>query len=189
LLEGKTGKDFYATKEFLYEEPELFFKNLKVLSDYTKHYLQAQASYGAEVLQIFDTNAYNLPFYYFERYYLPILYDLIEEISKYIPVIYFGLYLSPYYKIIKNLPISCISIDSSSNFDLAREYFGDGFPFQGNLDPYVLLSSNSSISKEVKRVKTDASPNPHIFNLGHGVLPNTDPSKVQIAVMEVRKTI
>lgn len=189
LLEGKTGKDFYNTKEFLYGEPELFFKKLKILSDYTKYYLQAQSSYGAEVLQIFDTNAYNLPFFYFERYYFPILYDLIEEISKYIPVIYFGLYLSPFYKILKNLPISCISIDSSTTFEEVRSYFGEDFPVQGNLDPYALLSSSSAISREVKRIKEEANPNPHIFNLGHGVLPKTEPSKVQMAVMEIRKTI
>lgn len=189
LLEGKTGKDFYKTKEFLYEEPELFFKNLKILSDYTKHYLQAQASYGADTLQIFDTNAYNLPFYYFERYYLPILYDLIEEISRHLPVIYFGLFLSPYYKLIKNLPVSCISVDYSSTLSLARENFSSSFVLQGNLDPYVLLSSSSSISREVKRIKEEAGANPHIFNLGHGVLPQTSPEKVQILVQEVRKTL
>lgn len=189
LLEGKTGKDFYKTKEFLYEEPDLFFKNLKILSDYTKHYLQAQASYGAEVLQIFDTNAYNLPHYYFEKYYLPLLYDLIEEISRYIPVIYFGLHLSPFYKLIKNLPISCLSVDYSSTLSLAREVFGPSFPLQGNLDPYVLTCSSNSISREVKRLKQEANPNPHIFNLGHGVLPKTSPEKVQILVQEVRKSL
>ncbi len=189
LLEGKTGRDFYNTKEFLYEEPVLFFKKLKILSDYIKYYLQAQISYGAEVLQVFDTNAYNLPLFYFERYYFPILYGLIEEISKYTPVIYFGLYLSPYYKILKNLPISCISLDTSANFEEARNYFGEDFPVQGNLDPYVLLFSSSAISREVKRIKEEAMPNPHIFNLGHGVLPNTEPSKVKMAVMEIRKAI
>lgn len=189
LLEGGTGKDFSKTKEFLYEEPELFFKNLKILTDYTKYYLQAQASYGAEVLQIFDTLAYNLPYWYFEKYYSFLLYDLMEEISKHIPIIYFGLYLTPYYKILKNLPFNCISIDSSSNFSSVREYFGENFPVQGNLDPYVLFSSSSSISREVKRVKEEANPNPHIFNLGHGVLQKTEPIKVQIAVQEVRKIL
>lgn len=189
LLEGGTGKDFSKTKEFLYEEPELFFKNLKILSDYTKYYLQAQASYGAEVLQIFDTLAYNLPHWYFEKYYTPLLYDLIEETSKHIPIIYFGLYLTPYYKILINLLFSCISVDSSSNFSSVREYFGKDFPIQGNLDPYVLLSSSASISREVKRVKEEAHPNPHIFNLGHGVLQKTEPIKVQFAVQEVRKIL
>lgn len=189
LLEGKTGKDFYKTKEFLYEEPDLFFKNLKILSDYTKLYLQAQVSYGAEVLQIFDTNAFNLPHYFFEKYYLPLLYDLIEEISRYIPVIYFGLYLNSYYKIIKNLPISCLSVDYTSNFSSAREVFGSSFPLQGNLDPYVLISSSHSISREVRRIKEEAGKNPHIFNLGHGVLPGTSPEKVQTLVQEVRKNI
>ncbi len=189
LMEGKTGKELFKTKEFLYEEPELFFQKLKILSNYTKIYLQTQASYGVDCLQIFDTLLSNLPPYYFEKYYLPILYDLTEEISRYIPIIYFGLNLTSYFKLIKSLPISCLSLDTSSSFSQAREIFGSSFPLQGNLDPAVLLCSNKVIEKEVKRVKEEAFPNPHIFNLGHGVLPKTEPSKVQNAIYNVRKTL
>lgn len=187
LIEGGSSLDFSKTKEFLYEEPEVFFKKLKFLSDFTKFYLQAQASYGVEVIQIFDTLAYQLPYPYFEFFYLPVLYDLMEEISRYVPVIYFGLYLSPLYKLIKNLPISCISVDTYSTFQVAREIFGPDFPLQGNLDPAVLLCSSSVISKEVKRIKEEAGTNPHIFNLGHGVLPITEPSKIAQLVYEVKK--
>ena len=65
--------------------------------------------------------------------------------------------------------------------------FGPEFPLQGNMDPTVLLAGEEAVKAEVRRVKAEASPNPHIFNLGHGVLPQTPVGRAVTAIREIRK--
>jgi len=188
LVEGGGSRNFEEVKSLLYGEPGLFVQVLKKMGESVSLFLQAQQANGAQVVQIFDTWAGQLPYAYFERYYLPVLYKIIEEAARHTPVIYFGLNLTPYYPLLKELPISCLGLDTPASFAQARAIFGPEFPLQGNMDPTVLLASEEAVKAEVRRVKAEAAPNPHIFNLGHGVLPQTPVGRAVTAIRSVRST-
>jgi uroporphyrinogen decarboxylase len=187
LVEGGGSRNFEEVKSLLYAEPDLFIKVLKKMGESVSLFLQAQQAHGAHVVQIFDTWAGQLPYHYFERYYFPILHKIVEEVVRHTPVIYFGLNLTPYYPLLKELPISCLGLDTPASFAQARAHFGSSFPLQGNMDPVVLLAGEEAVKSEVQRIKTEAAPNPHIFNLGHGVLPQTPVGRAITAIREIRK--
>jgi uroporphyrinogen decarboxylase len=188
LVEGGGSRNFEEMKSLLYAEPDLCVKVLKKMGESVSLFLQAQQAHGAHAVQIFDTWAGQLPYPHFERYYFPVLNKIVEEVVRHTPVIYFGLDLTPYYPLLKELPISCLGLDTPASFVQARAHFGSGFPLQGNMDPVVLLASEEAVKTEVRRIKTEAAPNPHIFNLGHGVLPQTPVGRALTAIREIRRT-
>jgi uroporphyrinogen decarboxylase len=187
LAEGGSSRNFETAKALLFGEPETFVKVLDRLGESVLRFLQAQQASGAQVVQIFDTWAGTLPFAHYERYYLPVLHRIVEAAARATPVIYFGLNLTPYYPLIRELPITALGLDTPASFARAREVFGSAFPLQGNLDPTVLLASDTAVEEEVRRVKAEAGPNPHIFNLGHGVLPPTPVGRAATAIRAVRR--
>jgi uroporphyrinogen decarboxylase len=188
LVEGGGSRNFEEVKSLLYAEPEIFVKVLKKMGECVSNFLQAQQAHGAHAVQIFDTWAGQLPYHHFERYYFPVLYKIVEEVVRHTPVIYFGLNLTPYYPLLKELPISCLGLDTPASFAQARAYFGSGFPLQGNMDPVALLAGEEAVKAEVRRIKAEAAPNPHIFNLGHGVLPATPVGRAITAIREIRRS-
>jgi uroporphyrinogen decarboxylase len=188
LAEGGSSKNFETAKALLFGEPETFVKVLDRLGESVLRFLLAQQAAGAQVVQLFDTWAGTLPYAHYEQYYLPVLYRIVEAAAKATPVIYFGLNLSPYYPLIRQLPITALGLDTPASFVRAREVFGSAFPLQGNLDPTVLLTSDTAVEAEVRRIKAEAGPNPHIFNLGHGVLPSTPVGRAITTIRAVRRT-
>ena len=148
-------------------------------------YLNAQIDAGAQAVQIFDTWGGILADSEYVRFALNPTKKVISKLKrKGIPVIYYlnnGSYLSHH---MDELDVDVIGIDWRQDIGAARKSFGQSKAVQGNLDPTVLFASPQQIRERAHRLMDEAGPEPgHIFNLGHGILPQT-PMENAIALVE-----
>ena len=182
-VEGSSSKDFSTFRCFMYSEPVAVDKLLDRLTDALIIYLRAQVDAGAKALQIFDTSIGWLSARDFERLVLPHLKRVFAELeSSSVPYIYFGLGASHLLPLIRQLNADVVSIDWRISLSQAYEVLGKGTTLQGNLDPCALLGAKENMVSEAKRIIDDVGDRPHIFNLGHGLLPGTSVDQVRLLV-------
>lgn len=180
LVEGKGSKDFSRFRAFLRAEPEAADLLLGKLARTTVHYLRAQVEAGAGAVQLFDTWAGLLdPATYSERA-LPHVQAILSALSSSgVPRIYFA----PGSAHLGDLPSSSgadvLGVDWRTDLREARRVHGDGFAYQGNLDPAWLLAPGKGLEEAVCSVLDAAPDRGHIFNLGHGILPDTPLESVE----------
>jgi len=184
-VEGGTTKSFHRIKGLIYSRPDLADELMDKLADVVISYLNAQIQAGAQAVQIFDTWGGILADEEFERFSLNPTRKVISNLKRNgVPVIYYlnnGAYLAHH---IENLDVDVIGIDWRQDIGLARRTFGQQKAVQGNLDPTVLFASPDEILRRAHRLMSSAGPEPgHIFNLGHGILPQT-PMENAIALVE-----
>ena len=184
-VEGGTTKSFHHIKGLVYSRPELADELMDKLADVVASYLNAQIAAGAQAVQIFDTWGGILADSEYVRFALNPTKKVISKLNrKGIPVIYYlnnGSYLSHH---MEELDVDVIGIDWRQDISQARKSFGQSKAVQGNLDPTVLFASPDQIRKRAHRLMDEAGPEPgHIFNLGHGILPQT-PMENAIALVE-----
>ncbi len=173
LVEGGSSKDFVNTKRFIFSEPESFHNLMEILTEATTQYLIEQIKAGVHAVQIFDTWAGILSPYDYAVFCKPYLKKIIEKLSETIPVIYYCSNTSGLLNSIKNLEVDVFSFDWRVDIKEACLNL-DYKPFQGNLDPMVLLGREDEILKRVRTILIDGRyAKSHIFNLGHGVHINT----------------
>ncbi|MBI4653844.1 MAG: uroporphyrinogen decarboxylase [Nitrospirae bacterium] len=194
MIEGGTSKNFLHTKKMIFQNPDLY-KSLmdKVAKTITK-YLKAQIDAGAQAIQLFDTWAGVLSPMDYREFALPYVKRVIDGIKSQIPnpksqnncvpIIYFVGECSGLLEEIKSCNADVIGIDWRINIDEAIKRLGNNFSVQGNLDPCALFLSRDKIEKRVKELLLRAVfARGHIFNLGHGILPET-PEANAIAMVE-----
>ena len=168
-----------------YENKTLINKILNILDKFLKIHIKSQIENGADVIQIFDSWAgllgpKDLPYYI----YSPTL-SLVEYVkSLNVPVICFPRGIKNYKEYCDFVNPDAISIDYETNPTQIEKDIN--IPVQGGLDPKVLLSDKDNLQKEVKKYLDIFKDHPYIFNLGHGVLPETDPSMMDYLVKMVR---
>jgi uroporphyrinogen decarboxylase len=184
-VEGGTSKSFHHIKGLLYSRPDLATELLDKLADVVASYLNAQIKAGVQAIQIFDTWGGILADEEYEKFSLAPLRKVISNLSREgIPVIYYlnnGAYLAHY---MDGLDVDVIGIDWRHDIGLARRTFGRLKAVQGNLDPTVLFAPPEEIRRRAHRLMDEAGSEPgHIFNLGHGILPQT-PMENAIALVE-----
>jgi len=184
-VEGGTTKSFHHIKGLVYSRPELADELMDKLADVVASYLNAQIDAGAQAVQIFDTWGGILADAEYVRFALNPTKKVISKLKrKGIPVIYYlnnGSYLSHH---MDELDVDVIGIDWRQDISAARKSFGQSKAVQGNLDPTVLFASPQQIRERAHRLMDEAGPEPgHIFNLGHGILPQT-PMENAIALVE-----
>ncbi len=184
-VEGGTSKSFHHIKGLLYSRPDLAGELLDKLADVVASYLNAQIQAGAQAVQIFDTWGGILADEEYEKFSLAPLRKVLSNLShKGIPVIYYlnnGAYLAHH---MEGLDVDVVGIDWRQNLRQARRTFGQLKGVQGNLDPTVLFASTDEIRRRAHRLMDEAGPEPgYIFNLGHGILPQT-PMENAIALVE-----
>ncbi len=177
LIEGGPSKDHALTKAFMYGNPELWDELLNTLAEYASVFLRAQAAAGAHVLQLFDSWAGVLPAAAYERYVLPYsrkVFAALDDLD--VPRIHFGVGTGELLGLMAHAGAEVIGVDWRVPLSEAVSRIGPGHPVQGNLDPAILLADWDVIEAAVREVVDQGRHAPgHIFNLGHGVLPQTDP--------------
>ena len=174
LVEGKPSRDFVRVKGFMYREPDLWHDLMTRLSDMVAAYLQAQSMAGAQAVQLFDSWVGALSPRDYARYVLPYSRRILSAVGGGVPVIHFGTNSATLLDQMAAAGGDVIGVDWRIPLDAAWERVGPDRGVQGNLDPCVLLAPPAVIEEQARDVLDRAAGRPgHIFNLGHGVHPET----------------
>jgi uroporphyrinogen decarboxylase len=184
LIEGGASRDYVQTKRLLYGDPATFDRLIARLSEMTVDYLRLQAESGAAVLQVFDTWAGALSPVHFERHLLGPLQSIFEQVGAFHrPTIYFSTGSSHLVELLATTGADALGVDWREPLGRVRRRIGRRMALQGNLDPGALLGSRESLLREARAVLDEVPDGgSHVFNLGHGVLPETDPEQVRTLV-------
>ena len=189
-IEGGTSKDFSKTKAFMLSEPAAWRRLLNKLATVQADYLLAQARAGAQALQVFDSWAGRaLGREDYLRYVAPVNRDLYAAVaSAGVPVINFSLGVSAYLAEAAACGGDVIGLDWQLPLDEAWAVLGHERPVQGNLDPASLLAPWEVLRSRVDDVLERAAGRPgHVFNVGHGLVPQTPVDNVRRLVEHVRE--
>jgi|SRR5665213_867591 len=187
LIEGGPSKNFIKTKTMMYSNPDDWHLLMKKLSAGMFSYLKYQVAAGAQALQVFDSWIGNLTPEDYSTYILPHTQRLFTELkSLNVSVIHFGFNASHLLELLKQAGGDVIGIDWKTDMAQANARLNSGeglqiphIGLQGNLDPVVLFAPQNIIEQKTKNILDSIPQRGHIFNLGHGILPNTDVAKVQ----------
>ena len=189
MVEGHGSKSFSKVKKMIYGNPELAHNILDNITIATADYLSAQIEAGADLVQIFDTWAGILSPRDYQVFALRYVYQLINEIKrKDEPVIYFPKGVHYLFHELKDCGADAISVDWTLDLTKVRRKIGEKVAIQGNLDPTVLYADPPFIKREARKIlESFGKGNGHIFNLGHGILPDIDPDNVKVLVNYVKE--
>ncbi|MFO0564942.1 MAG: uroporphyrinogen decarboxylase [Polyangiaceae bacterium] len=181
LVEGGKSSHYAQTKHMMYAEPELWQSLMQKLSEVVRRYLHAQVEAGAQAIQLFDSWIGALSPTDYREYILPHVRHILSSIEKTgVPVIHFGTGTATLLELQKEAGGTVIGVDWRTPLDGARKRLGDSVAVQGNLDPLLLSAPRPLLEKRVLEVLEQAGRAPgHIFNLGHGILPETPPDAVR----------
>jgi uroporphyrinogen decarboxylase len=177
LIEGGPSKNFAKVKALMHGEPALWERLVERLGDQAAAFLRAQVEAGAQALQLFDSWAGCLSPAEYERFVLPGTRRLIDGLGDLgVPIILFGVGTGELLPLMATAKPAVMGIDWRVPLDVARQRLGPDLALQGNLDPAVCLAPWEVVEAETRDVLARAGTAPgHVFNLGHGVLPETDP--------------
>lgn len=182
MIEGGSSKDFAKIKTWAFEEPDSLATLIDLLVETTSDYLLAQVESGAECLQIFDSWAGVLPETALRRWSLAPITEIARRIKKTypnVPVIAFPRGAGLSYELFARDPnISALSLDPTVPLAWAAQTLQPHVTLQGNLDPFYLVCGGAAMREEAERILEALSGGPFIFNLGHGILPQTPPEHV-----------
>ncbi|HBQ21138.1 MAG: uroporphyrinogen decarboxylase [Deltaproteobacteria bacterium GWA2_38_16] len=175
-------------KQMIKCEPKTLHLLLDTLTETLIAYLRAQIDAGAEVVQIFDTNAALLTSEEYMEFAYPYEKRMLEDLKEDAPIILFVKGSQRFLERIKLLESSIVSIDHGMSLRNAREILGEGVVLQGNLSPEILQSgTKEDIRQHTESILQDMQGQKHIFNLGHGVLKDTPADNVKYLVDIVRE--
>jgi uroporphyrinogen decarboxylase len=176
LVEGGPSRDHARTKALMHGDPELWHALLDRLAMIAREFLRTQISAGVAAVQLFDSWAGSLSLADYERFVLPHSRAVLEPLAGTVPRIHFGVGTGELLAAMRTAGADVVGVDWRLPLDEAARRIGPGAVVQGNLDPAVLGAGWDVVEREVRRVVTDGrAAAGHIFNLGHGVRPDTDP--------------
>ncbi len=180
LVEGRSSREFAATKRFLYQQPHAFDRLLDRLAELTIDYLRFQAESGASVLQLFDSWLGAVGSSTFERHLAEPtrrIFDAVRPLGR--PTIHFSTGSGHLLEAIARTGPDALGVDWREPLSSVRRRVGARLALQGNLDPGALLGPSEVVLREARSVLAEIPDGQgHVFNLGHGVLPETDPERV-----------
>jgi len=190
-IEGKTGKHFIETKKLFYRDPETAHRLLGLIEAATRAYLLAQVAAGAKAIQIFDSWVGVVSPEDWEEFVLGPTKALVAAVKATgVPVIYFPNGATTLLDRIAQVGADVYSIDWRLPLSQARARLQSGAPgtfaIQGNLDPTILLGPEDRLRRQVAKVISEGGGAGHIFNLGHGIYPETPIASVETLVRAVR---
>ena len=180
-IEGGSSRNYLRAKSMMMGDPALWHRLMAKLSQVVGRYLLAQAQAGAQVLQVFDSWVGALSPSDYRDLVLPYSRHAIEIASQAgVPVIHFGTNTNGMLELIRDAGGDVIGVDWRIDLDVAWRLLGQDVAIQGNLDPVALFAPWPELKLRAQRILELAGGRPgHIFNLGHGVLPETDPDAVR----------
>jgi uroporphyrinogen decarboxylase len=178
LVEGGPSRDYAATKALMFSEPSLWHALCTRLADLSAAFLLVQVAAGATVVQLFDSWAGSLSAEDYRRFAQPYSARVLQSLTDTgVPRIHFGVGTSELLSLMGEAGAEVIGVDWRLPLAEASRRVGDRYALQGNLDPALLSAPWSVLSERVREVITSGATAPgHIFNLGHGVPPDTDPN-------------
>ena len=188
-IEGGSSRSYITTKRFMYSNPKQWHALLEKFADVVTNYLLNQIRAGAQAIQLFDSWVGCLAPADYEEYALPHVTRIIDRLKpEGLPIIYFGTGTSTLLPLMKKAGSDVVGLDWHVELDEAWARLGYDVAVQGNLDPVVLYAPVEEIDRRVKNILERAGQRPgHIFNLGHGILPQTPVEHVDAAIASVHK--
>lgn len=180
-VEGGSSRNRVKVKSMMFNRPDLWHALMTKLSDVAGHYLLAQAQAGAHVLQVFDSWAGELSPFDYEQHVMPYSRRAIDIAAQSgVPIIHFGTNTGSMLKHIQAAGGDVIGVDWRINLAQAWAILGDSVGIQGNLDPVALFADWEALETRARHILTLAKgKHGHIFNLGHGILPETPVDNVR----------
>jgi uroporphyrinogen decarboxylase len=177
LVEGGPSRNHVKTKALMHAEPATWHALCARLAAITTEFLRVQARAGASAVQLFDSWAGALSEADYRRYVLPHSTAVLGGLGEFgLPRIHFGVGTGELLGAMDDAGADVVGVDWRVPLDVAAGRVGPRTALQGNLDPAVLFAGDDVVEQEVTRVLTEGkAAHGHIFNLGHGVLPETDP--------------
>ncbi len=187
LIEGGPSRDLRRTKAMMFSQPELWHRLMSLLSGVVADYLQAQIRAGADAVQLFDSWVGNLSPESYRQYLLPYMKDIFDQLRPLnVPVIHFGTGNPLLLPIQREAGGDVLGVDFRITLSKAAELVPD-CPLQGNLDPAVLQTTPATVERFARDIVSEGRALPgHIFNLGHGILPDTPLENVERLVQVVQ---
>jgi len=193
MVEGGSSKNFSMIKSLLYQQPTVMHELLQNLTEATIHYLNAQIVSGVQAVMVFDTWGGVLTGADYQNFSLNYLRQIAQGLIRQqdgqtIPIIFFTKGGGQWLDKIAASGCHAVGLDWMTDIKHARAMTHNKVALQGNLDPCLLLADQLQIELAVDKICSDYGPGPgHIFNLGHGILPQTPPENVQILVEAVHR--
>lgn len=189
LIEGGSSRNFLNTKRMMFQTPELFHDLMSRLTDVTTSYLSAQIHAGAQVIQLFDTWGGILSVTDYEHLVMPYVKRILNTLSNLsTPTIYFVYDGSHLLHLLKDINANVIGLDWRADISRAVALLGAEKSVQGNLDPCALLLPEQQLRERVKAIlRAGQTAKTHIFNLGHGILPEIPWEKARMLVNMVHE--
>jgi uroporphyrinogen decarboxylase len=189
MIQGRGGQRDQA-RAFAYQNPVLVDNLLDILATSVARHLVAQLRAGADAVQIFESWAEDLPEPLFERLVLKPITKIVAAVRAEIPnapIIGFprgaGHRVGAFVNATK---VNGVGLDIAADLVAARQAVGPNICLQGNLDPMALVSGGPALELGVDNILAQAANGPHIFNLGHGVVPNTPITHVEMVMRRVK---
>ena len=179
LIEGRSSREYPRTKALMYGEPVVWHRLMETLTEVVIRYLRGQIAAGADAVQLFDSWLGLLGPDSYETFVLPYTRRVLGSLAGLAPTIHFSTGTASLLDLIAGAGADVVSVDWRLPLDAAWERIGYERGIQGNLDPTLLLAPWPAIAAGARDVLRRAHARPgHIFNLGHGILPETDPDKL-----------
>jgi uroporphyrinogen decarboxylase len=175
LVEGGPSRTHAKTKALMYTAPDVWHALCARLAEITSTFLRVQVDAGVSAVQLFDSWAGALSERDYRRYVLPHSKAVLEGVRG-VPKIHFGVGTAELLGAMGEAGADVVGVDWRTPLDVATRRIGPDRAVQGNLDPCTLFAPVDVVESEVRRVLDEGRAAPgHVFNLGHGVLPETDP--------------
>ncbi|MFN2523651.1 MAG: uroporphyrinogen decarboxylase family protein, partial [Mycobacteriales bacterium] len=187
LVEGGPSKNHAKTKALMYGNPELWAQLLGRLADITLAFLRVQVDAGASAVQLFDSWVGALPAADYRAYVQPHSARVLAAVSD-VPRIHFGVGTGELLADMGDAGADVVGVDWRVPLDDAVRRIGPGRAVQGNLDPTLVFAPREVVTGKVREVlEAGKAAEGHVFNLGHGVLPETDPDVLKLIVDTVHE--
>ena len=193
MVEGSSSKDFARCKTMAYNQPELMHQLLDTLAKSVIVYLNAQIEAGAQAVQIFDTWGGALSHQAYREFSLQYMSQIVDGLTKEhegrsVPVILFTKGGGQWLESIADSGCNAIGLDWTTHIGEARKRVGSRVALQGNMDPAILRSHPKRIRQEVETILSQFGPGEgHVFNLGHGITPDINPTHVEAFIDAVHE--
>jgi uroporphyrinogen decarboxylase len=176
LVEGGPSREHLKTKALMYNEPVIWAQLLDRLADMSIASLEAQVEAGAQAVQLFDSWVGALCPTDYSRFVLPASSKVLRAVEATgVPRIHFGVGTGELLHLMASAGADVVGVDWRVPLTEARKRVGPDLTLQGNLDPALVLAGWDAVRPEAERVLDEGGGRAHIFNLGHGVLPDSDP--------------
>ncbi len=180
LVEGGKSTYYLTTKRLMYSQPDVWHALAAKLAEVVRRFLRAQIAAGAQAVQLFDSWVGALGPEDYATFVEPHVAHILKDVMQAnVPVIHFGTNTQALLELQKRAGGSVIGVDWRTRIDEARRRLGSDVALQGNLDPVLLFAPRALLAARAKELLQQAGKLGYVFNLGHGILPQTDPDQVR----------